>query len=117
MNRILIMGRLTKDPELKAVGGGIEVANFTVAVDRRAGKEERETDFFECNAWRQSAAFVQKYFHKGDGILVEGKMQSRKVEKDGKKSTYWSLNVDNIFFPLGNKRTDSGVTEDVAVPF
>lgn len=120
MNRIFITGRLVRDPELKAISDGIEVANFSVAVDRRVGKgKEREADFFDCTAWRQTAAFVQKYFKKGDGIVIEGKMNQNRTEKDGVKRTYWTLNVDNVEFPAGGgKRNESEMTPtDEEIPF
>ena len=119
MNKIILMGRLTRDPELKAVGAGVEVANFTVAVDRR-GAKEKTADFFEVSAWRQTAAFVQKYFHKGDGILIEGSMQSTKVDKDGRTVTYWTVSADRIEFPAGRKNADADMTRlasDETVPF
>lgn len=107
MNKIFITGRLTKDPEMRSTGNGIEVASFTVAVDRKMSKE-KTTDFFDCVAWRQSAAFVTKYFHKGDGINIEGRMESEKWEdKEHNKRTSWKVQVENMEFPHGKK---SGAT-------
>ena len=80
LNHITIMGRLTRDPELRRTGSGIAVASFTVAVDRDfAGREggERETDFIDCVAWRSTGEFVSKYFTKGSMIVVSGRLQER----------------------------------------
>lgn len=99
MNSIIIHGRITKAPELKTVGGGSEVCKFTVAVNRPVGKDkEKVTDFFDVDAWGQSGAFVEKYFKMGDGIIVQGEMQSRKYEKDGEKRTAWSVHANRIEF-------------------
>ena len=75
MNKIVICGRLTKDPELRTTNNGTEVCGFTVAVDRRIKKNsEKETDFIDCTAWEKTGVFVNTYFHKGDGITVEGRI-------------------------------------------
>lgn len=113
LNMIAIEGRLTRDPELTAVNGGQEKCKFTVAVDRYAGKDkEKKTDFFNCEAWGQKAAFVQKYFHKGDGITVNGKHISDTVEKDGQKRTYWTLRCDDVNFPAGKSGQDNTGNSD-----
>ena len=78
LNKVIIMGRLTKDPELRTTTSGVSVTSFTVAVDRgyvKAG-EERQTDFLTVVAWRQTAEFVTRYFHKGSMIAVEGSIQN-----------------------------------------
>ena len=125
MNKIMIHGRLARDPELKTTNNGIEVCSFTVAVDRpvKSKDGERQSDFFSCTAWRQGAAFVNKYFHKGDGIIIEGSMQSRQYEKDGQKRTAWDLMVDRIEFPAAKKSDNGGnggfipVEDDGEMPF
>ena len=90
MNDIKIMGRLTRDPEFSATQSGVEICKYTVAVDEQKGKNgDKKTNFFNCVAFGQAGAFVKKYFKKGDGIIVTGRMDSNKSEKDGK--TYWSL--------------------------
>lgn len=103
MNKIIIAGRLTRDPELRTTDSGTEVCNFTVAVDRRFGKkEDRQADFIDCTAWSKSGVFVRTYFHKGDGITIEGRMESRKwVDNDGNNRISWGVTVDNVEFPLG----------------
>lgn len=115
MNKIIITGRLTKDPELKNTDTGIELCNFTVAVDRRTKKDaEKQTDFFDCTAWRQSGVFVSKYFKKGDGINIEGRMESRKwVDTDGKNRINWGVTVDNIEFPRGRSNGSSAGRSDL----
>ena len=79
LNHIVIMGRLTRDPEMRKTGSGIAVANFTVAVDRDFNGQDgqKETDFIDCVAWRKTAEFVQKYFSKGKMIAVSGRLQVR----------------------------------------
>ena len=99
MNKIIIKGRLTRDPEQKVVGGGVEICKFTVAVDRRRGKDkEKQTDFFDCTAFGQTGAAIKQYMGKGREILVEGRMESNTVDKDGLKMRYWGVTVDSFDF-------------------
>lgn len=116
LNLIVLEGRLTRDPELTAVNGGQEKCGFTIAVDRYAGKDkDKETDFFTCEVWGQRAAFVSKYFHKGDGINVTGAHTSRTVDKDGQKRTYWTVKCSTVDFPVGgNKGASAGHSEPSA---
>ena len=112
LNHITIMGRLTRDPELRRTGSGIAVASFTVAVDRDfSGRDggEKQTDFIDCVAWRQTGEFVSKYFRKGSMIVVSGRLQSRKwQDRDGNNRTNWEVNADNVYF--GESRRDGGDT-------
>ncbi len=105
------MGRLTRDPELRTTQSGVSVASFTVAVDRDfAGRDggERQTDFFDCSAWRQTGEFVSKYFHKGSMIVVSGRMQSRKFQdRDGNNRTAWDIQADNVYFGESKRDSDS----------
>lgn len=106
MNKWLGMGRLVRDPELKASGSGTEYCHFTIAVDREFAKkgEERKADFIDCATFGKQAAFVEKYFHKGDGMVVIGRMESNKwVDNDGKNRVSWSITVDRVEFPLSKK--------------
>ena len=102
LNHIIIMGRLTRDPEMRRTGSGIAVTSFTVAVDRdfksnSAG--EAETDFIDCVAWRQAGEFVGKYFTKGRMIVVSGRLQIRSwTDKDGNKRRTAEVNADNVYF-------------------
>lgn len=99
MNKIIIKGRLTRDPETKVVGGGIEICKFCVAVDRRKAKDkEKVTDFFDCTAFGQTGAAIKQYMSKGREILVEGRMESSKSEKEGVKRTFWGVTVDTFEF-------------------
>ena len=114
LNHIVIMGRLTRDPELRYTQSNTPVAGFTVAVDRDFGGRdggEKQTDFIDCTAWRQTGEFVSKYFHKGSMIVVSGRLQSRKWEdRDGNKRTSWEINVDNVYF--GESRRDSNAGDN-----
>lgn len=105
-NHINLIGRLTADPELKTTSSGIECCNFTVAVDRYAKKgEEKQTDFINCTAWRQNAAFLCKYFGKGRKVVLDGELQTRPYEdKNGNKRTAYDVQVENITF--GDSKTD-----------
>jgi len=109
LNHITIMGRLTRDPELRRTGSGIAVASFTVAVDRDFGGRdggERETDFIDCVAWRQTGEFVSKYFTKGRMIVVSGRLQIRSwTDKDGNKRRTAEVVADNCYF--GDSKRDS----------
>ena len=108
LNHITIMGRLTRDPELRRTGSGVAVASFTLAVDRDFGKNEngeRETDFIDCVAWRQTGEFVSKYFTKGRMAVVSGRLQIRSWnDKDGNKRRTAEVVADNVYF--GDSRRD-----------
>lgn len=117
LNCAVIMGRLTADPELRTTTSGISVTSFSVAVDRsyvRPG-EERQTDFINVVAWRQTAEFVTRYFHKGSMIAVQGSIQTRNYEdKTGAKRTAFEIVADNVSF-CGSKN-DAGTTTFQAAP-
>ena len=100
INNVVIMGRLTKDPELKTTQSGLSVVSFTVAVDRNCQKDgERRADFLNVVAWRQTAEFVEKYFAKGSMIAIQGSIQTRKYEdKSGNKRTAVEIVADNVSF-------------------
>jgi single-strand DNA-binding protein len=112
LNHIVIMGRLTRDPELRRTGSGIAVASFTVAVDRDFGGRdggEKETDFIDCVAWRQTGEFVSKYFTKGSMIVVSGRLQIRGwTDKDGNKRRTAEVVADNVYFGDSKKSRDDG---------
>ena len=107
LNHITIMGRLVRDPELRRTGSGVAVTSFTVAVDRDfASGGEKETDFIDCVAWRQTGEFVSKYFMKGSMIVVSGRLQIRSwTDKDGNKRRTAEVVTDNVYF--GGKKEDS----------
>lgn len=100
LNHIVIMGRLTRDPELRQTGSGVSVANFSVAVDRDFSKgEEKETDFIDCVAWRHTGEFVSKYFTRGSLIVVSGRLQVRSyTDKDGNNWRAAEIVADNCYF-------------------
>lgn len=101
MNKIIIKGRLAKDPELKKTNSGKVLCNFSVAVGRNFDYEI--TDFFDCTAWNNNAEFISKYFSKGKEILIDGEMQSDKfTDKNGNDRTSWKVNVNRAEF-CGNR--------------
>jgi single-strand DNA-binding protein len=111
LNHIVIMGRLTRDPELRRTGSGVAVASFTLAVDRDFSPKdggERETDFIDCVAWRQTGEFVSKYFTKGRMAVVSGRLQIRNWnDKDGNKRRSAEVVADNVYFG-DSRREDQG---------
>ena len=97
LNEIIIMGRLTKDTEYRTTNNGTAVTSFTLAVDRDFG--DKQTDFIDCVAWRQTAEFVKKYFAKGRAAAVKGSLQSRKwQDKDGNNRVSWEVVADGVYF-------------------
>lgn len=113
MNKAILMGRLARDPEIRSTQSGISVCNFTVACDRRT-KDERgdwknEADFIPCIAWRQQGEFVNRYFSKGDRILVSGRIQPRSWEdKNGEKRYATEVIVEEVEFCESPKSKGNG---------
>ena len=111
LNHIVVMGRLTRDPELRRTGSGIAVASFTVAVDRDfAPKDggERGCDFIDCVAWRQTGEFVSKYFTKGRMAVVSGRLQIRDWnDKEGNKRRSAEIVADNVYFGESKRDADN----------
>ena len=108
LNHIVLMGRLTRDPELRRTGSGVAVASFTLAVDRdyAAQGAEKETDFVDIVAWRNTAEFVSKYFTKGRMAVVTGRLQIRNwQDKEGNKRRSAEVVADNVYF--GDSKRDS----------
>ena len=118
LNHITIMGRLTRDPELRRTGSGVAVASFTLAVDRDFGKNEngeKETDVIDCVAWRQTGEFVSKYFTKGRMAVVSGRLQIRPwTDKDGNKRRTAEIVADNVYF--GDSRRDGDTAGGYSAP-
>ena len=112
LNHIVVMGRLTRDPELRRTGSGIAVASFSLAVDRDFAPKDggnRETDFIDCVAWRQTGEFVSKYFTKGSMIVVSGRLQIRNWnDKDGNKRRSAEVVADNVYFGESKRSSDAG---------
>lgn len=111
LNRIIVMGRMTRNPELRRTNSGTAVASFTVAVDRdfKPQSGEKETDFIDVVAWRNTAEFVSKYFSKGRMAVVEGRLQIRDwTDKDGNKRRTAEIVADSVYF--GDSKRDGGET-------
>ena len=109
LNKIFIMGRLTRDPELRRTQSGKAVTSFSLAVDRdfKGQNGEKETDFIEVVAWKNTAEFVAKHFTKGRMAVVEGRLQIRDwTDKEGKKRTIAEVVADNVYFG-DSKKEDS----------
>ena len=109
LNRIILMGRLTRDPELRHTQSNIPVTSFSLAVDRdfKSQNGEKETDFIDIVAWRQTAEFVCKYFTKGRMAVVEGRLQIRDwTDREGGKRRSAEVVADNVYF--GDSKRDSG---------
>ena len=104
MNKVILKGRLTADPEIKKTPNDVSVCSFTVATNRRFDKEK--SDFILCEAWRQTAEFVSKYFTKGKEILVIGELHIDRYDKDGEARYITKINVDEVEF-CGSKNDDA----------
>lgn len=107
LNRAIVMGRITRDPELKRTTSGVPVTSFTLAVDRNYKSEgaNRETDFIDVVAWRGTAEFVCNYFRKGRMMIVEGHLQNREwKDKDGNNRRNNEIIADGAYFGDSNKR-------------
>lgn len=97
LNKITIMGRLTKDPELRRTNSGTAVASFTIAVDRDFG--EKKSDFFNCVAWKGTGELVSKHFTKGRPILISGRLETRQwTDKNDNKRTEVEIIAENVYF-------------------
>lgn len=110
MNKIIITGRITHDMELKTSSSGTEYMNFSMAVDRNRKDKDgnRQTDFFKVSVFNKTAAFVNTYFHKGDGINVVGRMESDKyTDKDGVERIGWTVKAEDVEFPHGKGKGGS----------
>ena len=119
LNTAIIMGRLTADPELRTTNTGIAVTTFTVAVDRRYQKagEEKQTDFINVVAWRQTAEFVSRYFQKGSMIAVRGSILTRRYEdNNGNKRTAVEIVADEVSFCGSKAETGTGSRQVMEQP-
>ena len=116
LNHITIMGRLTRDPELRYTQSQTPVASFPLAVDRDFGGRdggEKQTDFIDCVAWRQTAEFVSKYFQKGSMAVVSGRLQIRDwTDREGGKRRSAEVVVDNIYFGESKRREGGEMRSD-----
>ncbi|MCI7000488.1 MAG: single-stranded DNA-binding protein [Clostridiales bacterium] len=117
LNKIIIMGRLTRDPELRRTASSTAVAGFTLAVDRdfKSQNGEKSTDFIDVVAWRNTAEFVAKYFTKGRMAVVEGRLQIRDwKDKDGNNRRSAEVVAENVYF--GDSKRDGAPAGDYAAP-
>ncbi len=114
LNKVILGGRLTADPELKTTSSGISVVTFSIAVNRRFSKDsaqQNETDFFNVTAWRQTAEFVSRYFRKGSSICVSGSIQNRNwTDQQGQKHYRTDIVADEVMFV--DSRSDSPAAAD-----
>lgn len=109
LNKVILIGRLTADPELKQTGSGVAVTSFTLAVDRKHSKDtEKKADFITIVAWRQSAEFICKYFRKGSAIIVLGELQTRSwQDADGKKRIATEVVASEVSFAESKKNPET----------
>jgi single-strand DNA-binding protein len=103
VNKVFILGRVVKKPEVRVTGGGQQVANFSVAVNERLGKDKEKTTFFNVVAWGNLGELCGQWLDKGREVLVEGRIDSRQVEKDGIKRTFWDVVARDVQFLSGGK--------------
>lgn len=119
LNKVILMGRLTRDPEIKTTQSGKMVTTFTLAVDRdyvSGSAGERKTDFIDIEAWRGSAEFVEKYFSKGQPMIVSGRLKmDRWTDTDGNKRRSWKVVSENIYFAESKKSSNYAPPEDYAL--
>lgn len=120
LNRITVMGRLTRDPELRKTNSGLSCANFSLAVERDIADSQtgkRETDFIDCVAWRATADFVSKYFQKGSMAVVSGRLQIRTwQDKNGNNRRTAEIVTDNIYFGSSKKDSQGSAASDYSAP-
>lgn len=120
LNRIVLQGRLTKDPELRTTQAGLAVAKFSIAVDRSTKDKQTgdyETDFINCTAWRKTAEFVNRYFHKGDPIIVEGSLQNNNwADAQGIKHYENQVIASNAHFSGPAKQSRDESSQSKAAP-
>jgi single-strand DNA-binding protein len=113
LNKVILGGRLTADPEIKKTGSGVAVTSFTIAVDRKYSKDsEKKADFITIVAWRQTAEFICKYFTKGSAIIICGELQTRSWTDDsGKKRYATEVLANEVNFVESKKNSEAGATE------
>lgn len=117
LNRAILMGRITRDIELRQTTGGVSVVNFSIAVDRnyQPDKDNKQTDFITITAWRGTAEFISKYFSKGQLIAVEGSIQTRNYQdKEGNNRTAFEVVADQAYFAEGRRSIQPEVQNNIA---
>lgn len=125
MNTVIMLGRLTKDPEIRSTATGMQVASFTLAVNRRFAKEEPRADFFNVTAWNKTAEFVGKYFTRGQQVLVSGRIENRSWEDNaGVKRYATDVIAEEVYFADSKKEEEwkpadkqIDITDESDLPF
>lgn len=126
LNNVILQGRLTKDVELRTTNSGVSVVNFTIAWNRKINEENEKTLFMDCEAWRGTADLINKYFKKGNEIIVEGELYTNTYQTDAGENRHSTrLNVTQVHFTSGNaksettenKKTDLTPIDDDRLPF
>lgn len=116
LNKVLLIGNLTKDPELKALDGGVKVGKFTIATSRswkdKDGQKQEDTQFINCVAFGKQAELIDQYMSRGSQMYIEGRLSTRTYEKDGEKKYFTEVIVEN--FQFGKKPESVGVSADEA---
>lgn len=114
VNKVFILGRVVKKPEVRVTTGGQQVANFSVAVNERLGKDKEKTTFFNIVAWGGLGELCGQYLDRGREVMVEGRIDARQVEKDGVKRTFWDVVARDVQFLSGGKgeRTQTAPMDD-----
>ena len=113
MNVVVLMGRLTDNPELRHTSNGVAYTRFSIAINRRSRSDERQTDFINCVAWRQTAEFITNYFHKGQMIAIDGSIQTgRYQDKDGNNRTSFDVVVNNAYFTESKKDSSNSAIQN-----
>ena len=117
LNKAILMGRLTANPELKTTPQGTAVTSFSIAVDRNYNKGEKQTDFINIVAWRNTAEFICKYFTKGQLVAVDGSIQTRSyTDKDGNKRTAFEVVADQVYFAEKKQNTQTETISERTQP-
>lgn len=111
INNVVMTGRLTADVELKQTPNGVYVCHFTIAQNKN---KDASPEFFDCVAWRQTAELVSRYFQRGDGIEVVGRLSARTYEKDGYRRKAVEIVCDNVSFPMGKVNREAAPTTTTA---
>ena len=112
LNKVTIMGRFTKEPDIRYTQSGTPVASFTLAIDRDFSKD-KEVDFINCSAWQKTAEFIQKYFHKGNMAIVAGRLQVRNYEdREGNKRQSTEVVAENVYFGESKRDNISKAVDD-----
>lgn len=118
LNNVVLQGRLTKDVEVRTTNSGVSVVNFTIAWNRKINEENEKTLFMDCEAWRGTADLINKYFKKGNEIIVEGELYTNTYQTDAGENRHTTrLNVTQVHFTYGNKKPEESNSNEVPKQF